>query len=133
MLVPPQFHCLRNHGPEAALTLHVFSLDPAGSALDREDGADGVPQFDDEDVLSIVRMAMQRGHVDAVNCVEAGFAVVGPVAKLELVKLMLLLSPERAVRLGRTLSRLVGREDGRRLLHLIERLETGRGALAVTL
>lgn len=131
ILVPPQFHCLRNIGSETAITFHVFSLDDAAHKLDLEGRPTSAPRFEDDDVLAIVRMAVTKGGGEAVGCVRTAFSAVGHAAKLELVKLMIRLDPLEAIDMGRTLSRLVGGLDGRRLFRLVEGLETAarKGAL----
>ena len=124
MLIPPQFHCLRNEGDETAVTFHLFSLDAAEETPDLEGRSVAAPRFHDEDLLAIARMVAERRGDEAADCISAAFAVVGPAAKLELIKLMLKLDPGEAIVLGRRLSQLVGGMDGSRLLSLIERLET---------
>jgi predicted metal-dependent enzyme (double-stranded beta helix superfamily) len=124
VLVPPQFHRLRNIGRETAITFHVFSLDDAAEKLDLEGWPTSAPRFDDEDVLAITSMAVAKGGSEAISCVRTAFSAVGPVAKLELLKLMIRLDPTEAIDMGRTLSRLVGGLDGRRLLRLVDGLDT---------
>ncbi|MDB5398345.1 MAG: hypothetical protein JWQ55_363 [Rhodopila sp.] len=123
VLIPPQFHCLRNDGDETAITFHLFSLDSAEKRPNLEGRPAAAPRFDDDDVVAIVRMVVERRGVEAADCIHAAFAAVGPTAKLDLVKLMLKLDSGAAIALGRTLSRLVGGPDGGRLLKLVERLE----------
>ncbi len=131
VLVPPQFHCLRNVGSETAITFHIFSLYNAADKLDLKGWPTSVPRFDDDDVLAIARMAVTKGGSKAIDCVRTAFPLVGHAAKLELVKLMIRLDPFEAIDMGRTLSRLVGGLDGRRLLRLVDGLETAarQGAL----
>lgn len=124
ILIPPQFHCLRNAGTESAITFHVFSADEA-----RHDGAHqerpptSASRFDHEDILAIARAATLYGGTRAVEILRAAFTVSDHATKLSLVKLMCGLDPVEAVRIGRILADQIGGRDGQRLFAVLEKLE----------
>jgi predicted metal-dependent enzyme (double-stranded beta helix superfamily) len=124
VLVPPQFHCLRNIGNETAITFHVFGIDERrNDKVHLERYPTSALRLDDDAILAIAREAARHGRARSINIVRAAFSGAGPATKLDLVKLMLKLDPFEAIRMGRTLSELVGGRDGRRLLEVVERLE----------
>lgn len=124
LLIPPQFHCLGNAGSEPAITFHVFSLDQAGSDRNHlERSPASMARVDDDGILAIATVAAKLGGRSAIDIVDSAFVAAGNSAKLELMKLMLRLDPQEAIRLGKTLSRLVGGLDGRRLLNAVEKVE----------
>ncbi len=125
VLIPPQFHCLRNDSNETAITFHVFSIDETpGDKLHLETSpTTGDFRLDDDGILTLVRVAAQRGGARSTDIARLAFAAASTAAKLELVKLMLRLDPPEAIHMGRTLSELVGGEDGRRLLAVVEKME----------
>ena len=126
VLVPPQFHCLRNPGDETAITFHVFSTpEPRDRIVDPEHRPSVSERFDDDDILAIATVAATTGNSRSVGVVRSAFSAAGVATKLELVKLMARLSPVEAILLGRTLAALVGGHDGQRLLGVIDRLEAG--------
>jgi len=123
MLLPPQFHCLRNPGCETAITFHVFSLDNAAASQDLDQRTLSTARFDDDDVVAIARMAVDKGGCEALDCVRLAFFLVGPAAKLDLIKLTMTHDRREGIRMGRTLCRLVGGVDGRRLSSVLDELE----------
>jgi hypothetical protein len=132
VLIPPQFHCLRNPGEETAITFHVFSVDKIGDErghLERRP-ASGL-RLDDHGILAIATLAARHPGPRAIGIVRTAFAAAGNSTKLDLLKLMVKLDPVETIRMGRVLSELVGGEDGRRLLEVLERLDAAasRGAL----
>lgn len=128
VLIPPQFHCLRNDGNETAITFHVFSIDEAGDEhVHLERRPTYASRFDDDEVVAIATEAARRGGARSMDIVRAAFSAAGNVAKLELVKLMAKLDPLEALRMARTLAQLVGGRDGLRLLELVEKLESAAG------
>jgi len=127
VLFPPQFHCLRNLGDEPAITFHVFSLDSAADRLHLERAPVSLARIDDDGILTIATEAARRGGMHSIDIVASAFLAAGNLTKLKIVKLMVDLDPREAVRMGKTLSRLVGGNDGRRLLHAIEKLQLAAG------
>jgi predicted metal-dependent enzyme (double-stranded beta helix superfamily) len=123
MLIPPQFHCMRNPRRETAITFHVFSLNNAATSQDLDQRASSVASFDDDDVVAIAKMAVDRGGCDALDCVRLAFFLVGPAAQLDLIKLTMTYDRREGVRMGRTLCRLVGGVDGHRLSSVLDELE----------
>jgi hypothetical protein len=125
VLIPPQFHCLRNDGSQTAITFHVFSIDETpGDKLHLETSpTTGDFRLDDDGVLTLARAAALRGGARSTDIIRLAFAAASTPTKLDLVKLMARLNPPEAVHLGRTLSELVGGEDGRRLLAVVEKME----------
>jgi predicted metal-dependent enzyme (double-stranded beta helix superfamily) len=128
VLIPPQFHCMRNTGNETAITFHVFSADETGddrAHLERRPTF--ASRFDDDDILAIAAEAARRGGPRSMDIVRTAFSAAANVTKLELVKWMAKLNPVEAVRMARALSELVGGPDGLRLLAVVEKLEAAAG------
>jgi hypothetical protein len=124
ILIPPQFHCLRNVGNETAITFHVFSIDEADDDhVHLERRPTTASRFDDDGILAIATAAARHGGARSVDIVRTAFSVAGNATKLDLVKLMVKLDAREAIRMARTLSRLVGGRDGLRLLEVVEKLE----------
>lgn len=125
LLTPPQFHCLRNVGGATAITLHVFSADEAAGDIAHPDHRPPLAsRFCDDDLRAIAAEAVARGGGDARDIVRGAFdAVAGIDAKLALMKTMATLDPASAASMMRTLSQLVGGQDGRRLLAIAERMD----------
>lgn len=122
MLVPPQFHCLRNDGDTVAISLHVFSRD-APEEAGPDERAPRAAAFDDDELVAITALALDSAGAQALDCVDAAFPLVGLAAKLELMKLTLACDLDEGIRLGRSLCRLVGEADGRRLSTLLDRVD----------
>jgi predicted metal-dependent enzyme (double-stranded beta helix superfamily) len=124
VLIPPQFHCLRNAGDATAITFHVFSAGETGDDRTHLERRPTVASgFDDDDILAIAAQAVRHGGSRSKDIVRTGFSAVGNATKLELVKRMAKLDPNEAVRMARALSELVGGPDGLRLLAVVEKLE----------
>jgi hypothetical protein len=124
ILIPPQFHCLRNVGNETAITFHVFSIDEVHSdKVHLERRPTSALRLDDDGILAISTVAARYDGARAIDIVRTAFSAAGNATKLDLVKLMVKLNPLEAIRMGRTLAQLVGGQDGRRLLDVVEKLE----------
>jgi hypothetical protein len=124
VLIPPQFHCLRNIGNETAITFHAFGMnEDRGNKTQHERRSAVSMRIDDAGILAIAREAAKTGEAGSRDVLISAFLAAGNATKLELMKLMVKLDPMEAVRMGRTLSRLVGGRDGRRLLRLVEKLD----------
>lgn len=123
VLAPPQHHCLRNAGPETAISFHVFSAGDGAQRADFHGRAAPDVRFDDDDVLAIARLAVAKGGREARDCVRAAFSLVGPATRLDLVKLMLTQDPGEGIAMGRELASQVGGLDGHRLSSLLDGLE----------
>jgi hypothetical protein len=130
VVMPPQFHCLRNVGASSAITLHVFSADAGSDELaDAEMRPTIAERFDDADLLAIVAEAAQHGGALAEDVVRTAFtAAAGSAAKLEVTKRMAMLDPAAAVPMGRSLAALVGGRDGQRLNAVVDRLQAASEA-----
>jgi predicted metal-dependent enzyme (double-stranded beta helix superfamily) len=127
VLIPPQFHCLRNVGDATAITFHVFSADETGDDRAHLERPTFASRFDDDEILAIAGEAARRGGARSMDIVRTAFSAAGNAAKLELVKWMVKLEPVEAVRMARELSELVSGTDGLRLLAVVEKLEAGPG------
>jgi hypothetical protein len=124
VLIPPQFHCLRNVGDETAITFHVFSIDELGNdKVHLERRPTTASRLDDDGILAIATVAASHADARSIDIVRTAFSAAGNTTRLELVKVMVKLDPLEAVRMGKALSQLVGGQDGRRLLDVIEKLE----------
>jgi predicted metal-dependent enzyme (double-stranded beta helix superfamily) len=123
VLIPPQFHCLRNVGKETAITFHVFSIDETRNDKVHLEHRPTSASRPDDDILAMATVAARHGGARSIDILRTAFSAAGNATKLELVKLMVKLDPLEAIRMGRTLSQLVGGQDGRRLLEVVERLE----------
>jgi hypothetical protein len=124
VLIPPQFHCLRNVGNETAITFHVFSSDEVGDdKLHLEHRPTTASIIDDEGILALATLAASYSDSRAIDIVRTALSAAGNATKLELVKLMVKLDPLEAIRMARTLSQHVGGRDGDRLLEVVEKLE----------
>lgn len=127
VLIPPQFHCLRNDGVDTALTFHVFSVSgpDEGAHLERQNEA-GV-RFDDAEIVAIGDAAVRHAGAQAKDILRTAYLLVGHDAKLYVVKQMVKVDPMEAVRMGKSLAELVGGRDGERLFAVIEKIETAAG------
>lgn len=125
VLIPPQYHFLRNLGDEAATTFHVFSIEQASSGEPQLEGpaTSGTSRIDDDGILALAVLATQYGGARAVGILRTAFTEVGNATKLELIKLMARVNKPEAIRMGKILSHLVRGQDGHRLLALVERME----------
>jgi hypothetical protein len=124
ILIPPQFHCLRNTGAKTAVTLHVFSAEEINGDIAHPDHRPPLAaRFDDDDLLAIAAAAVACGGAEARDIVVSAFAVVEIDAKLALMKMMAMLDPAAAAALARELARLVGGVDERRLLAIADGVE----------
>ncbi|MGB8890225.1 MAG: hypothetical protein WCC87_26100 [Candidatus Korobacteraceae bacterium] len=123
VLIPPQYHCLRNVGDQTAITFHVLSRDePGDEDVHVERAPTSAARLDDSDILAIATVAVMRCGARSIDVVRTAFSAAGNFTKLELLKLMAKLDPLEAIRMGRALSQLVGGQDGLRLLQVIENL-----------
>jgi predicted metal-dependent enzyme (double-stranded beta helix superfamily) len=127
VLIPPQFHCLRNDGSEPAITFHIFSLDQAGETNHLERPPASQERIDDDGILALATAAATHAGARSVDIIQRAFLAAGIAAKLKLIKLMVKVDPREAARMGRHLSQLVGGQDGRRLLAAVEKLEVAAG------
>lgn len=125
VLIPPQYHFLRNLENETAITFHVFSIEQASGGEPQLEGpaTSGGSRIDDDGIHALAVLATQYGGARAVDILWAAFAEVGNAMKLELIKLMIKADRPEAIRMGKILSQLIGGQDGHRLLALIERME----------
>jgi hypothetical protein len=131
VLIPPQFHCLRNVGDEVAITFHVFSIaedDHEKLHLEKLPVSDDL-RIDDEGILAIARVAATYHEARSIDIIRTAFSLAGHATELELVKLMVMLNPREAMAMGRRLADLVGGRDRYRLLNLIEKMELGAKAV----
>ena len=131
VLIPPQFHCLRNVGDETAITFHIFSIAEADHEklhLENLPASDDA-RIDDDGILAIARVAATYDDARSTDIIRAAFSLAGHATKLELVKVMVTLNPREAMAMGRSLAELVGGRDGHRLLDLIKKLEFGAKAV----
>jgi hypothetical protein len=125
VLIPPQYHFLRNLENETAITFHVFSIEQTSGEGPQLEGpaTSGASRIDDDGILALAVLATQHGGARAVDILRTAFTEVGNATKLELIKLMTRVNQPEAIRMGKILSQLVGGQDGRRLLALVERME----------
>lgn len=131
ILIPPQFHCLRNVGDETAITFHVFSVAEADHEklhLENLSASDDA-RIDDDGILAIARVAARCDDALSTDIIRTAFSLASHTTKLELVKLMVTVNPSEAIAMGRRLAELVGGWDGHRLLDLIEKMEFGTKAV----
>src|SRR5215213_1974163 len=101
VLIPPQFHCLRNTGNGTAITFHVFSLDGLLDDKVHLERPTFTERFDDDAILAIATEAARHGGARAIEIVQTAFAAAGNGTKLELVKLMVKLDARKAIRIAR--------------------------------
>lgn len=128
ILIPPQFHCLRNTGAATAVTLHVFSADETNGDIAHSDHRTPLAaRFDDNDLLAIAVAAVACSGAEARDIVVSAFAVLEIDAKLALMKVMATLDPAAAAVLARRLAGLVGGVDAPRLLVIADGLEAHVG------
>jgi hypothetical protein len=131
VLIPPQFHCLRNVRNETAITFHVFSIvgaDHEKLHVENFPAPDDV-RIDDDGILAIARVAATHDDDRSADIVRTGFSLADNATKLELVKVMVTLNPLDAIAMGKRLARLVGGQDRHRLLDVIKKMELGAKAV----
>jgi len=125
VLIPPQFHFLRNPTETTALTFHVFSNSSTpGQRPHREGPAEaGECRLDDDGILALARAAAGVEDPRVTDIIRTAFAAAGNVTRLELVKLMTAMDPAGGIEMGKQLAHLVGGSDGSRLLAVLEQIE----------
>lgn len=123
ILIPPQFHCLRNATEAPSVTFHVFSSGPTpDQGLSHTERPSGQSRINNSGLLAIARAVSRYADPRRIDIIRAAFAVAGESTKLELVKLMAQVDISEAVALGHQLAEEVGGVDGARLLHVIRGL-----------
>ena len=128
ILIPPQFHFLKNNGTTSTITLHVFSADSAnGAAPTPEPRPLLAAKFSDDDLLAIVAASISWAGPQAQDIVVAAFDLVKIDAKLSLMKMMATTDLSIAAMLARRLAALVGGVDELRLMEIARGLESRVG------
>jgi predicted metal-dependent enzyme (double-stranded beta helix superfamily) len=127
VLIPPQFHCFRNEGSDAAVSFHVFSRDHNPRGESPQTVLEDPPQtFDDDDIFAIARMAATSQDKRSAKLIRMAFTLVEVPTKLRIVKLMAKIDPDQAVCLGNLLCELIGEEDAIRLRRALGTFQCAR-------
>jgi|tagenome__1003787_1003787.scaffolds.fasta_scaffold20986338_4 hypothetical protein len=125
VLIPPQFHFLRNPTETTALTFHVFS---SGSTPEQRPHREGPAQadecrLDDDGILALAKAVAGVDDPRVTDIIRTAFAAAGNLTRLDLVKLMAAVDPAGGIEMGKRLAHLVGGSDGSRLLAVLEQIE----------
>jgi hypothetical protein len=125
VLIPPQFHFLRNPADTTALTFHVFGSNSTPDQRPHREGPAGAGEcrLDDDGILALAKTAARVDDPRATDIIRMAFAAAGSATRLELVKLMTAMDLGGGIEMGKRLAQLVGGSDGSRLLAVLEQIE----------